>query len=305
MAEKSEKHLLGEQKLLSIPINDETMKRFLDAWEKLDNYVIQEKALSELFSTYSENTDVDTVLMKCVVLDAFYSTRINSTDFLPLAKHIASIKNIDERLKNGDLDLVTEIAECEGMNKHLSFASKFCSRHNPKAYPIYDKYVVKVLCALKNNEQLKSFKYNNEISNDSNIKLRYHKFKLALVELVAKFGLTLQLDPNDKEIIFKILDRFLWLLGKYCFGDEISVIDILIALSEILIRVIYKIYVIQQTKSGSIEVLTNGVKEKNTKNALRQIANSCGFKYSNSWNTQHLGKKLIEYLNNKLNNKQI
>ena len=52
--------------------------------------------------------------------------------------------NIDERLSKHDDTLVNDIANIEinGKNKYFySFASKYCSHHNSRYFPIYDRYV--------------------------------------------------------------------------------------------------------------------------------------------------------------------
>lgn len=79
----------------------------------------------------------------------------------PVAKHILSL-DIDERLKSGDIFLVNEIQNItikEGVQrKFYSFATKYCSHHNPLAYPIYDSYVEKVLKYFRKTDHFAKFK---------------------------------------------------------------------------------------------------------------------------------------------------
>ncbi|AJD01244.1 hypothetical protein [Campylobacter lari] len=113
---------------------------------------MQEKALEKLFTkTYPKNNDMDDILIKASSLNDFYSTNIFS--IFPVAKHIKNLK-IDESLENGDLTLVSKIANVKinGVNKNFySFASKYCSHHKPLIFPIYDYYVDKVLITFKKN----------------------------------------------------------------------------------------------------------------------------------------------------------
>lgn len=88
------------------PSSDQ-VEHYLRAWDELENYHLQEDALDKLFFTLCpENTDMSDILLKVAALNDFYSTNIFSV--YPVAKHILSL-NIDDRLKNGDVALVSDI----------------------------------------------------------------------------------------------------------------------------------------------------------------------------------------------------
>lgn len=284
-----------------LPLNDQVAERFISAWDKLENYSCQEKALELLFTEFPNNDDFSKVLIKCRVLNDFYSAGVRNIDLIPLAKHIVTIENIDMRLKNGDENLVAEIAECSGLRKYISFASKYCNWHNQKVFPIYDNYVVDVLCALMKKNILTSFENNEDIRQNTNIGDRYKVFNVALDELVCKCNLSkvLYSDNSVKKVNYKLLDRFVWLLGKYCFGSGVTVIDIALALGDALVTAIYNKYIITKAQNGSISVKRNGEIASNTKKALREISKQIGFAYDDKWNTRHFGQKLIEHINNK------
>ena len=96
-----------------------------------------------------------------------------------------------------------DIANVEELNKRFySFASKYCSHHNPDAFPIFDNYVSKVLIHFK--KQDKFAKFTHEDLRD------YIKFNEVLDEF-AKFY-------NLKEFSRKDLDKYLWQLGKEYFA---------------------------------------------------------------------------------------
>lgn len=129
----------------------EEVEYYLNKWKTLDNYRLQESALNKLFfQLCPNNSDISDILLKTATLNDFYSTNIFA--IYPVAKHIQSVCNLDERLKTGDVTLVSDIQKViiSGVEKNFySFASKYCSHHNPKDYPIYDSYVDKVLCYFK------------------------------------------------------------------------------------------------------------------------------------------------------------
>src|SRR3990167_9339307 len=90
------------------PSVDEVQK-YLDLWDSLENYRLQESSLRKLFLiTYPHNTDLDDVLIKVCTLNDFYSTNIYSP--FTVAKHIVELR-VDDALARGDLDVVNKIAD--------------------------------------------------------------------------------------------------------------------------------------------------------------------------------------------------
>ena len=82
-----------------------------------------------------------------------------------------------------------------------SFATKYCSHHNPLDYPIYDSYVDVILRYFRNRDAFSSFA-------DSDLKDYVH-FKGALIDFRMFYGL--------QEYNLKLIDRYIWLLGKEYF----------------------------------------------------------------------------------------
>ena len=111
----------------------EQVKIYLKKWEQLEAYPEQEKALDKLFQELCpKNEKIEDILLKSATLNDFYSTNIFSV--FSVAKHILELK-IDARLSKKDLSLVDELqnVNIQGKNhKFYSFASKYCSHHNPK-----------------------------------------------------------------------------------------------------------------------------------------------------------------------------
>lgn len=179
--------------------------KYIKRWNTLENYVLQENALDKLFfKVCADNNDIDNILIKCSALNDFYSTNIFS--IFTVAKHILEL-NIDERLKTGDLSLVDDIARVNinGKPKYFySFASKYCSHHNPKMFAIYDSYVEKCLVYFNERDHFSVFK-KGDLKN-------YFVFNKALMDFSAFYKLD---DYNLKEI-----DKYLWQLGKEHFPNK-------------------------------------------------------------------------------------
>jgi hypothetical protein len=125
----------------------------------------------------------------------------------PVAKHIVNL-HIDERLKAGDTSLVNDIASVkwgDGTEKNFySFATKYCSHHQPLKYAIYDSYVDKVLNYFRRKDSFSSF-------SDSELK-NYKVFSRVLKEFQAFYHL--------EQYDLKELDRYLWQLGKDKFPKK-------------------------------------------------------------------------------------
>ena len=186
------------------------LEKWLDNWEKMENYRNQENALNKLFhKTYPKNNDINEILIKVATLNDFYSTHI--LNIFKVAEHIEkNIKNLDDRLQKGDEKLVNEIAKVGLKNKNgkkiifYSFATKFCSHHNDKDFAIYDRYVEKILMHFK---KLDNFSENFIKKEDLK---EYSNFKSILFD---DFRVYYKLDCNLKE-----LDRYLWQLGRKYFA---------------------------------------------------------------------------------------
>lgn len=187
--------------IIPTPCKKEVQK-YLDLWDSLENYVLQENSLYKLFNkTYPKNTDIDDILIKASSLNDFYSTNIFS--IFPVAKHILEL-DIDERLKNGDTSLVNDIADVtiSGVKKHFySFATKYCSHHNSDAFPIYDDFVKKVLLYFKSKDKFDVFTADDLKD--------YSKFKNILISFKKYY------DIDNYSL--KDIDRYLWQLGKKYF----------------------------------------------------------------------------------------
>ena len=177
---------------------------FLNYWNELPSYSNQEKALDKLFMKLCpKNDNIEDILIKCSSLNDFYSTNI--FDIHTVAQHILSLK-IDERLNVGDCSLVDKIAHVEVNGKDhffYSFATKYCSHHQPEKYAIYDSYVEKVLLTMNKREPFTNFK--QEDLKD------YDAYMNVIKAFQQKFGLM--------QYTIKQLDQYLWQLGKWYFNN--------------------------------------------------------------------------------------
>lgn len=180
---------------------------FLQRWELLENYKLQEQSLALLFKEFCPTNGVlEHVLLKVSALNDFYSTNIFDT--YSVAKHIRKI-DIDHRLINGDLSLVNELALVKIRDKKrnfYSFASKYCSHHFPDSFPIFDSYVEKMLLHYARADGISSFR-KDELRD-------YDRFVRIIKEFQSYYGLG--------QFSLRQIDVFLWLAGKDSFPPKYS-----------------------------------------------------------------------------------
>lgn len=182
------------------------VEKYLAIWDEQDSYRLQEKALDKLFfDTYPLNTCFEDVMIKVTCLNALYSTNIYSP--YNVAVHILNL-GIDERLKAGDASLVQDIALVTMGNDETknfySFATKYCSHHQPLQYAIWDSYVDEVLKYFRNVDGFADFP-------DQDLKDQ-GKFKNILFQFADFYGI--------QQYNLKDLDRYLWQLGKDKFPQK-------------------------------------------------------------------------------------
>lgn len=185
----------------------EQIEYYLQRWDDLENYHLQEDALDKLFiDLCPENKDLSDILIKVSTLNDFYSTNIFSV--YPVAKHIRSL-NIDDRLQTGDVSLVNDVMQVtiDGKQKNFySFATKYCSHHNSLSYPIYDSYVEKVLVYFRDKDAFSAFA-TQELKN-------YKQFKAIFIEFGRFYGL--------EQYNLKQIDKYIWQLGKEYFPKNFT-----------------------------------------------------------------------------------
>ncbi len=185
--------------------NSDTIEEYLFKWTQLEeHYIWEDSSLNRLFQfDYTDNTDLNKIMIKCSSLNDFYSTNIFQV--YPVARKIFDMK-IDDRLKKGDSTLVNDIAKVKIKNKNknfYSFASKYCCHHNEN-YPIYDYYVDRMLVYFKTKD-----KFANFIREDLK---DYVKFKKIILEFRKFYDL--------EGFTLRDIDKYLWIAGKEYFPKD-------------------------------------------------------------------------------------
>ena len=173
---------------------------------------ILEEALQELFRQYPRNTQPAQVLLKVTALNTFYSTQIplyheSKPTIFDVAEHIVAL-DIDSDLERGDDGLVSRLAKTEVPRKkvyiYYSFATKYCSWHNPNAYPIFDGHVHAYLCHLMKHDCLDRFRQDDLWD--------YPIFKKVIKEFQERNQLG--------QFTFKDIDKFLYLQGAMVIASK-------------------------------------------------------------------------------------
>jgi hypothetical protein len=182
--------------------SSQLIRRSLCRWEKLKNYKWQEKSLELLFRRFCpRNRKLADVLLKVSALNDFYSTNIFNT--YAVAKHIQRC-NVDIRLARGEPSLVNDIARLKIKKREInfySFATKYCSHHQPVDFPVFDYFVERMLM---------HYKKKNRFSVFAKADLKDYE---RLIEVIAEFRMFYGLGRFS----LRKIDIFLWLAGKKYF----------------------------------------------------------------------------------------
>jgi hypothetical protein len=156
-----------------------------------------DEALKTLLEKFPKNTVVSQVLLKVLVLDRLYHTRILDIHLERFARHIAGL-DIDSLLAQNSLHTVRKIYACPELGRaYYSFATKFCSWHKPETYPIFDSYAVECLWVYRKQDHFAEFRRQD---------LWYYEKFVAAVTAFRDFY---KLDG----LTFRQVDKFLWSSG--------------------------------------------------------------------------------------------
>jgi len=117
-----------------------------------------------------ENTD--DVKRSLDFICEFYKRRIHRIDVI--AERIYAIDNLVQRLEQGDVTLINDIARALQFSdenhpftdNQLVIASRFCSLYNPETFPIFDPLITRLMIDVA-NENLADKIYLKDIKRDA------------------------------------------------------------------------------------------------------------------------------------------
>ena len=180
--------------------NLDEAKQYVKMFNSDENGLCKERVLQRVFA--DKNDEVEDVVLRIAVLDQIYSTQIRKhTDICDLARHIKNIGDLQERLWQGDLEVVDEIANVNGRNL-FSFATKYCSFSSPREYYIYDTLVNNLLRAIN-----RQYPFVQKFGPDDLRSHGYEYFNDVMGYFAEEFGLKDTLSKKE-------LDIYLWQWGK-------------------------------------------------------------------------------------------
>lgn len=135
-------------------ITNENIDKINIEVQKTINYGKEANIIHDVLNQFPLNNDLNIVAMKIAVIDVTNSTHLSQykskISLYELAEVILNIPNFDERVKNGDPELVNIIAKNNNKVNLFSFASKYCTYHNVEIYgndhySIFDSVVKEIL----------------------------------------------------------------------------------------------------------------------------------------------------------------
>ncbi len=166
----------------------------------------KEEVLSHLFKRFET---VEDIMAQTFMLNALYSTHVDSDSLVTISKAISSEELINEILRNSGesadskCKVVHRIADL-GSNNVVSFASKYCNwicwANKPQcknSYPIYDRYSRGMV-----------WKIGSTFLSDESPKTPYYSYDFfirAFENVHSKYA---------SEMSYKEFDKYLWACGK-------------------------------------------------------------------------------------------
>jgi hypothetical protein len=191
-----------------LPIPDEPtvglVREYIKQFNDSRRYKKADEAIIALIQLFPLNTQFNEVLAKVCVINDLYSTRIQGT--FEMAEHIVSL-NPDKDIQQGSTNIVDRIANLtiSGTTRsNYSFATKYCSWHAIDLYPIYDKFVRKLIMAYKRKDNFYRF--------EANELRKYGKYKQIYNAFITHYNLN--------KFSLKEIDKFLWGYGKVLFPNQ-------------------------------------------------------------------------------------
>ena len=119
-------------------ITNETIEEAGRIVAETDNYGPEMEMITRCLHKFPDNTDPDVVAMKIGLIDITNSTHLSQhksyISMVELSNIIASIPDIDERIKGGDPEVGNLISRSNGNRNLFSLASKYCCYHNKNLY---------------------------------------------------------------------------------------------------------------------------------------------------------------------------
>ena len=121
-----------------LPLTEENIEEQHKVVGASSNYGKEGLIIHDVLNAFPLHNDLNTIAMKIAVIDVTNSTHLSQyksrLSLYDLAKVILEIPNFDDRLSEGDPELVNIIARNIGAVNMFSFASKYCTYHNVEIY---------------------------------------------------------------------------------------------------------------------------------------------------------------------------
>ena len=191
---------------VGLTLTDDAIRLCASIFSRHPKYAVADSAIARLIGLLPTNNHLADVLTKVSVIKTLYATPV--FDVVRLSQHICSIPNLDMLLSQGELTAADHIRKGHAIatskgHKEIdfySFATKYCSFHNPQAYPVYDNLVAGFIEQVHLQTGMASSRRDLRFGD-------YHLYKAGIDKVASRFGLAI---PSYKE-----LDKGLWIVAKY------------------------------------------------------------------------------------------
>ena len=196
---------------LSHKVSNDSIEEIEKLVQATNNYGPENVLIEKCLTKFQKNTDPVEVAIKIALIDITNSTHLSlqksKISIVELADKITSIKDLDKRIKNGDPEVVNEIARSNGRVNLFSFASKYCHYHNSVVYgeddySIFDTVLKKSLPKYFNNNNV-----NKQKIEEWRKDFKYEEYNKYITDELDNLQITVK---NRK----RKFDHFVWYLNR-------------------------------------------------------------------------------------------
>lgn len=198
-----------------LPLTEENVELWEGKVKETPNYGKEMLIIHDVLNKFPLHDDINIIAMKIAVIDVTNSTHLHQyksvLSLYDLAEVILNIPNFDNRLKNGDPELVNIIAKNIGAINLFSFASKYCTYHNVEIYKkddysIYDSVLKDYLPYYINQYDLPQIT-SNKINEKWRQGYDYESYNNCIGKLLDKAKINIPFRRRK-------FDHFIWYVNK-------------------------------------------------------------------------------------------
>lgn len=182
------------------------------SWKDFDfgQCAVDDRRIQFVMNKYLGNESLKSTLEKCKIINSCYHARV-SNEHLSKLSEILNGNDIRKLIKDGEIKIVQKVAK---ISKEITgkyyycFITKYCSWHNPEAFPIFDNIVFRVLKLINIEHNFLLYRKGTQLEPNGGDDKNYYQNYVNVIKNSSK------LFEACPDINFRNIDRYFWMKGK-------------------------------------------------------------------------------------------